>query len=293
MEIFIIILLSVAVYVLLSKLLYLKKRLRYVSRQLDDSENRLITTELNGDELEKAIEKINLMIEKNQQAKMEIIKEQVALKQAISDISHDIRTPLTSVVGYLQLAERDVVSEEQRCNISIALERAQYCTALVNDLFELSLIDSKEWNPFMEKINVNDILCELILANYSNFEAKQVMPHFEDSGKPVYALADKKMLTRVIQNLISNGIKYGISQLDFTLGCDEQVHLSVSNPIREHEIDTERIFDKFYQTSKARNANGAGIGLYICKKFVELMNGSIRANVEEERLIVNVTLNKY
>ena len=179
MEIFIIIVLSVVICVLAAKLLFLKKRIRSVSEQLDDSENRLITTELKGDELEKTIKKINHMIEKNQQAKVEVIKDQAALKQAIADISHDIRTPMTSVVGYLQLAERTAENEEQRTNISIALERAKYCTTLVNDFFELSVIDSKGCDPVMEKIDVNDMLCELILANYSNFEAKQITPHSE------------------------------------------------------------------------------------------------------------------
>lgn len=293
MEIFIIIVLSAAVCILAVKLMFLRKRIRFVSKQLDDSENSLITTELNGNELEAVVRKINLMIENEHNAKVKVNKEQTALKQAIADISHDIRTPLTSVVGYLQLAEKSAENEEQRMNISIALERAKYCTALVNDFFELSVIESNGCEPIMEKIDVNDMLCELILANYPNFEAKNITPYFEDGGKPVYASADTKMLARVIQNLISNGIKYGNSRLDFTLTVDEAVHISVSNPVTENNIDAERIFVKFYQTSSSRSTSGAGIGLYICRQFVEAMNGSITADIDNGRLTVNVTLNRY
>ena len=285
-EIFIIIVLSAAVCVLAAKLFSLKSRIGAVSKQLDDKDNTLITTPPSGDELEAVVKKINLMIENDHKAKVEISKEQTALKQAIADISHDIRTPLTAVVGYLQLAE----NEDQRTNISIALERARYCSSLVNDFFELSVIDSKGCKPVMESIDVNDMLCELILANFPNFEAQSIIPHFEDSGRPVYAHADRKMLTRVIQNLISNGIKYGNDRLDFTLTADEAVQISVSNPILDNEIDTEKMFDKFYRASRSRTAGGAGIGLYICKQFVEAMDGGISASVGDGMLTITVTL---
>ena len=285
-ELFVIMVLSAAVCVLAAKLFSLKSRIKSVSKQLDDKDNTLITTQLGGDELEAVVKKINLMIENDHKAKVEIRREQAALKQAIADISHDIRTPLTAVAGYLQLAEK----EDQRTNISIALERTRYCSSLVNDFFELSVIDSKGCEPFMESVDVNDMLCELILADFPNFEAKSITPHFEDSGKPVYAHADRKMLTRVIQNLISNGIKYGGDRLDFTLTADEAVHISVSNPISDNEIDTEKMFDKFYRASRSRTAGGAGIGLYICKQFVEAMDGGISASVGDGMLTITVTL---
>jgi signal transduction histidine kinase len=285
-EILVIIVLSAAVCVFAAKLFSLKSRIRLVSKQFDDKDTTLITTQLGGDELEAVVKKINLMIENDHKAKVEISREQTELKQAIADIAHDIRTPLTAVVGYLQLAE----NEEQRKNVSIALERARYCSSLVNVFFELSIIDSKGCEPVMESVDVNDMLCELILANFPNFEAKSITPYFEDSGKPVYAHADRKMLTRVLQNLISNGIKYGIDRLDFTLTADEVVHISVSNPISDNEIDTEKMFDKFYCASRSRTADGAGIGLYICKQFVEAMDGSVSASVGDGILTISFTL---
>lgn len=291
MEIFIIIVLSAAVCVLAVKLFSLKHRISLVSKQLDDEKNALITTQLKGDVFEDVVHKINVMKENEHKTKVEINKEQAALKQAIADISHDIRTPLTSVVGYLQLAEKNAENEEQRADIEIALERAKYCSTLVNDFFELSVIDSKGIDPVMESVDVNDILCELILANFPNFEAKGITPRFEDSGNPVYAKADKKMLTRVIQNLISNGIKYSSDRLEISLEeTKNAVKISLTNPISDYDIDVEKIFDKFYQSSKARTANGAGIGLYVCKQFITAMDGMIYASLENGLLTVTVTL---
>lgn len=293
MEIFIIIVLSAAVCFLAVKLLSLKHRITVVSKQLDDEKNALITTQLKGDVFEDVVRKINVMKENEHKTKVEINKEQAALKQAIADISHDIRTPLTSVVGYLQLAEKNAENEEQRADIEIALERAKYCSTLVNDFFELSVIDSKGIEPVMESVDVNDLLCELILANFPNFEAKGITPRFEDSGNPVYAKADKKMLTRVIQNLISNGIKYSSDHLELSLEETENaVKISLTNPISDNDVDVEKIFDKFYQSSKARTANGAGIGLYVCKQFVTAMDGMISASLENGLLTVTVTLDK-
>lgn len=286
MEIFVIIVLSAAVCVLAARLFSLKSRITSISKQLDDEDRTLITTQLSNDELEAVVKKINLMIENERQAKVKIGREQAALKQAIADISHDIRTPLTSVIGYLQLAER----EDTQKNINIALERARYCSSLVNDFFELSVIDSKGCEPVMERVDVNDLLCELILANFPNFEAKGITPHFADSGKPVYAHADRKMLARVIQNLIANGIQYGRGRLCFTLTAGETVQLTVSNPISDHAVDPEKMFDQFYRAGRSGTAGGAGIGLTICRQFVEAMGGSISASAGDGMLTITVTL---
>lgn len=286
MEIFVIAALSAAVCVLGAKLFSLKDRIASLSEQLDEKENPLITTQLDGDELEAVVKKINLMIEDNRKAKVETEREQAALRQAIADISHDIHTPLTAVVGYLQLAQK----EDPQTNIVIALERARYCGSLVNDFFELSVIDANGCQPVMESVDVNDMLCELILANFPNFEARSITPHFQDSGRPVHAHADRKMLTRVMKNLISNGIQYGSERLDFTLAACEAVRISVSNPISDQEIDTEKMFDRFYRAGRFRTAGGAGIGLYLCKRFVEAMGGGISASVGDSMLTVTVTL---
>lgn len=289
-EIIVIFVLSAAVCALAAKLFTLKRRIQSVSKQLDDKNKTLIMTQLGGDELEDVVKKINLMIENDRGAKVQLSKEQAALKQAIADISHDIRTPLTSVVGYLQLVQRTAENEEQRTNIDVALERARYCSALVNDFFELSIIDTNGCEPLMERVDVNDMLCELILANFHDFEAKGITPHFEEVGKPVYAQADRKMLTRVLQNLISNGIKYSNGTIGFMLTSDDAVHISVSNSIGDQEIDTEKLFDKFYRANRARTADGAGIGLYICKQFVQAMGGSITASVHDGRLTISISI---
>lgn len=284
MEYLIIVILSAAVLFLAARLFLLKKQLRKVSKQLDDYGDTLISVELTGDELEEIVLKINSMIDDISRIKTDADKNSAALKETIADISHDMRTPLTSVIGYLQLALKDCTDSEQCNNINIALERAVYCSKLIDEFFELSVIDSKGCTASLEAVDVNELLCELILANYPNFEVKGITPFFEDTVKPVVALADRKMLTRIIQNLISNSIKYADGKVEFAVFSADMIEISVSNHTTEKFIDTERIFDKFYQTSKSRTSGGAGIGLYICKQFSEAMGGSIEAIFNDEIL---------
>lgn len=284
MEYLIIVILSAAVFFLAVRFFLLKKQLSSISKQLDDYSGKLISVDLTGDELEEIVLKINSMIDDIGKIKADNDKKSAALKETIADISHDMRTPLTSVIGYLQLALKDCTDSEQRNNINIALERAVYCSKLVDEFFELSVIDSKGCTANFENIDINELLCDLILANYPNFEAKGIIPFFEDTGTPVIALADRKMLTRIIQNLISNSIKYADGNVEFAVSSADKVEITVSNHTSEKFIDTARIFDKFYQASKSRTSGGAGIGLYICRQFAEAMGGSIDAVLKDNML---------
>ena len=131
--------------------------------------------------------------------------------------------------------------------------------------------------------------CEQILAGYPVFEEKGIVPHFEDPGCPVMVYADPGMLNRVIQNLISNGVKYTAGDIFFRI-CREtdRVFITVSNPVSTY-VDVSHIFDRFYTQDKSRS-RGSGIGLYLCKQFTEAMGGGICAELEENILIVKVTL---
>lgn len=180
MEYPIIAILSAAVVFLAAKLFFLKRQLRFVSKQLDDYNDKLISTELTGDELEEIVVKINKMIDDIGKIKADADKRSAALKENIADVSHDMRTPLTSVIGYLQLALKDCSDSEQRDNINTALERAVYCSKLIDEFFELSVIDSKGCTAELENVDVNELIYELIFANCPNFKAKGITPVFND-----------------------------------------------------------------------------------------------------------------
>lgn len=268
----------------------LKKQLKAISLQLRDEQNQLVAVEFIDSDIEAVALEINRLLEKIRQTIIKSNASSAALKSSIADISHDMKTPLTSVIGYLQLAERECSDEKTKELIKICQERADCCNSLINDFFELSVLESQGCMPELQNVDVAGMICEQILAYYPVFEGKSITPHFEDSDKPVIASADSALLNRVIQNLISNGIKYADGDIFFAIRQESgQAVITVSNPVNTY-IDADRIFDRFYTQDKSRN-KGSGIGLYICRQFIEAMGGSISAEIDRNYLSIKVTLN--
>ncbi|MCM1190012.1 MAG: HAMP domain-containing histidine kinase [bacterium] len=291
MEYFILLILFAAVIFWAGKYYGLKKQLKAVSMQLKDEITPLVTVELTDGDMEAVVLEINGLLEKIRQTIIKSNAASEALKSSIADISHDMKTPLTSVIGYLQLAERECDDEKTKELIKICLERAHYCNLLINDFFELSVVEAHGYEPKSERIDAAGLLCEQILASYPVFEEKGITPHFEDPDKPVMVLADRDLLNRVLQNLISNGIKYTSGDVFFSIRQENgQAVITVSNPV-DTPIDTARIFDRFYMQDKARS-RGSGIGLYLCRRFTEAMGGSIGAETDGSCLSVKVMLDE-
>lgn len=173
--------------------------------------------------------------------------------------------------------------------IKICLERTKYCNALINDFFELSFIESQGCSPNLEIVDAAEELCEQILANSPLFDEKGITPYFDNSDKSVLVSADKIMLRRVLQNLISNSIQYTCGDIYFDITTGDFSVITISNSVSS-EIDTEHIFDRFYVQDKSRHT-GHGIGLYLCKKLVESMGGNIYAEMNDNNLNVYLELN--
>lgn len=283
----IILILIVAVSFLSVKLCLVKRQLRKIADQMHEQAEGFVSIDFVDKNLEEIALKINKNQERLQKIKVEATKNKQAMETSISMISHDMRTPLTSIIGYLQLAEKSCTDETTLQDIRIALDRAKYANKLVDDFFELSVVDSKQYAPVMEKVNLCEVVCEEILANYFKFEKKGITPLFEQADNEIQVWADRKMLARVVQNLISNGIKYSTGQMEFVITEGKDVTLAISNSTMK-PVDVEKIFDKFYRADASRKGEGAGLGLYICRKLVEEMKGKISAQNMKDKLTITI-----
>ena len=286
-----IVLLLVVVSFLVGKQWLLKRQLRNMANQMAESDERAISVDFVDEDLETVAAGINKRLAALQAIQVDAEKKEQVMKTSISMISHDMRTPLTSVIGYLQLAQKSCTDEDALQNIRIALDRAKYANKLVDDFFELSVVDSKQYAPVMENVNICDVVCEEILAHYLAFEQKGITPEFHQADQAIQVWADSKLLARVVQNLISNAIKYSTGKMAFVLTETDAVTLSISNSVAA-SVDTQKIFDKFYRSDASRKGEGAGLGLYICRKLVEDMGGSISATCENNQLTIHITLPK-
>ncbi|HBZ04054.1 MAG TPA: sensor histidine kinase [Lachnospiraceae bacterium] len=293
MSAFIFILIIIILFLLIKIFLMKKEMKRITSEMKDNPDNNQVSVDFVDGDLQKLIVQINNLYESVMKIKVEGKEDEKKIRESISMIAHDMRTPLTSIIGYLQVAERLDDAGEKNENIEIALERARYLNKLVNDFFELSLIESGQVNVQMEKVNLSEIICEEILSESPEIDRKGIEPVFEQAEENIYVYADKKKLERVIQNLISNAVKYSVKKLEFVIGIEEApvITLRIITDATE-SINTDKIFDRFYQQDSSRTKGGTGLGLYICKSFVEMMYGSISAKQEGDLFEIDLKLAK-
>ena len=292
---YVIIILSIIVLLLLVRLLALKIEMKRVVREMKDNpENNQMNCDFIDADLQNMIVEVNNLYDHVRQIKVDGKNDEKQIKESVSMISHDMRTPLTSIIGYLQVAQKSKDSEEKEANIDIALDRARYLNNLVNDFFEISLIESDQVNISLEKVNLCELICEEILAESPEIDKKGIEPKFPQAEENIFVNADRPKLVRVIQNLMSNAVKYSNKRLDFYIenGNMETVTLKIQTDSSE-DVDTDKIFDRFYQKDSSRTKGGAGLGLYICKEFVERMGGTISAAQEENTFEIILKLKKH
>lgn len=278
---------SIIVIFLGYKLFYAERQISSLMKQLSEiNENKSrgkITIGMSNKKIELLAEEINKAIVIRKQSEAERMKVENDLKQTIANMSHDLRTPLTSIIGYLQFLKLDEISEnEKKEYIEIAEHRAKSLEKLLNDFYELSLIESLDYELNMEKLNINNVLQEIILGRYADFAERGLTPNIDIPSKDLYVIAEKKSLERIMENLLSNAIKYASDKIDITLKQEKGgILLTFSNTFTSlTEADIENIFDRFYMADKTRSGMGTGLGLAIVKGLVEKMNGTISSDIK-------------
>ena len=207
------------------------------------------------------------------------------LKNAVTNISHDLRTPLTALSGYLELLEQEEKSESVNRHIEIIKDRVDILTQLSKELFKYSVIISTKDNITKEQVIINTVLEESIAAFYTVLTERNIVPEIQVSETKVVRMLDRSALSRVFSNLISNVIKYSDGDLKIVLS--ENGEIAFSNMASGlDEIQVGRLFDRFYTVEAARKSTG--LGLTISKTLVEQMKGTISAIYENNRLSIHI-----
>ena len=237
-------------------------------------------------DLENVAAEFNNNIEHQKKIKLEDERNRRQLEQSISDIAHDLRTPLTVIRGNLKLLGEENLSEKGREYLEAADRRAEVLKNMVDEFFELSLIESGDITMEKEKTDLTAFLAEFIIDNESMIRSKALEPDIRLPEKSIIINADRGMLTRIMSNLLNNICKY--AKKSFVLTASQQKNgalIVLENTIADDaQIDTEHIFDRTYRADKARRDGSAGLGLYIVKLLVEKMGGRISASAEGSRL---------
>ncbi len=209
------------------------------------------------------------------------------LKQAVTNISHDLRTPLTAILGYLDLWEQEEPSEKLRRYGEIIRNRAELMMQLTDELFQYSIIASGTAELVMEPLELNSLLEESAAAFYEELTRHHIAPEIRLPDKKVIRQGDKRALLRVFSNLFANAVKYSGGDLTIELGESGEVIFSNSAPGLS-EVQAGRLFDRFYTVEAGRNSTG--LGLSIARTLMEQMDGTISAEYREGRLVIRLSV---
>lgn len=288
MEWILIILLIPSVY-FSARFFLLSKNINDATKNLNEicaniESNRKLLFKHPDKNFEKLLSEINKYLEEAQLEKIKFIRREEEIKREIENISHDLRTPLTSIRGYLELMNDENASEEEKKEyISVVERRAKGLQNLIQVFYDLSRLENKEYNLDLEMIDINMVLREHVLVYYNDFEAKGINVDISLEQKPIYLKLDKNAIERVFTNLIQNAIKYGKSRFKICLEIiGKEVVLVLANDTDDlQKEDGKFLFDRFYMKNSSRNNQSSGLGLTITKFLVELMDGQIELNINE------------
>ena len=283
--------LAVGFIAVLIRLLRVKKDLRQMSEKLAEisqtDTNAQLTTDTFDRDIAAFIKNINFMLDRNRRDYFEIHRIEAALKRAITNISHDLRTPLTSAKGYLQMTENSDLDDATKARyLSIIRERLDALTVLMDSLFAFSR--AVEGDVTLKSVNVNNLLRDTLVGSFAELESKGFTVENNIPDAPFYCMCDEDALKRVVQNLIKNAAVHGKSYLRTTLSNGT---IEIANKADNlHLIDTKNIFDRFYTADTSRTNKRTGLGLAIAKELCEKMGSSISAAKDGDMLVMRVRL---
>lgn len=261
--------------------------------------NNIRIEEKGCDELAILSRSINRMNEDLQENRLKQLAAEKQKNELIANVSHDLRSPLTSIIGYVQLLKECGVNDTEKFNkyIEVTDRRLQGLNKLINELFELTKMDSPSFSLNREQGDITAFIKQFVYEMTALLSSKKLKLVSKLSDNEFIAHADFERLARVMQNLFANVLEYAVSNTDVILEStiiDNHISILLSNSFSGNaEIDTETIFDRFYRSDTARSDTGnAGLGLAIAKRIIVLHGGNIAAKVDGNTITITVTLYK-
>jgi signal transduction histidine kinase len=280
------------------------KYLKYISKQVEEIANEGLGTMIyirGNDEIARLCLNINAM-SKELKDKFDNERELEKTKyELISGISHDLRTPLTSIKGYLQLLkDKEYQTPEQLENfIDVAFSKTEVLENWINDLFEYTRLSEQETKLEYQRLCLNDIVNQVVMDYGPLFQKENLYLQVFIPNEKYYVQIDPDKYVRVIQNLLENALKYSPKPGNIWVGLNSDnqgVKMTVQNQALNINAESlSHLFDRFYRLEKSRSkeTGGAGLGLAIAKSIVELHSGKIWAESKNGTIFLNVWLPLY
>ena len=290
MEIFLTILsiaLVITVIILTAKILVLKKSTREISEQfsklIEGDTNALISVSSADKDISNLASVMNTKLKDLREKELIYTNGDKELKSAITNVAHDIRTPLTAICGYVDMMKEERDPAKLDRYIAIVSQRASALKVLSEELFKYSVSTNSEKFQEMEKVDVNLHLQETLFSFYTKFCERGITPRITACESSIVRITNKNSLTRIFSNIIENAIKY--SDGDFSVSVKEDGSIRFSNTARNlNNVDVGKLFDRFFTVENCKYSTG--LGLSIAKQLTKQLGGEISAEYKNEVLTI-------
>lgn len=277
--------LALAALCLLAYLLVLRHSLREAAEELDEKlrtdTNTLISISSGDRAMQSLVTHINRQLQALRRERLRLHSGNAELTAAVTNVSHDLRTPLTALCGYLDLLEQEPQTEAAARYLAVIRERTDAMRALTEELFRYSVLTATADELHTEPVCLNDVLEQSLAGFYGALSARGITPSVQLPEEKVIRPLDAAALRRVFDNILSNAAKYSDGDLTVTLSPDGKVTFS-NRASALSRVEAARLFDRFYTVDSARGSTG--LGLSIAKLLTEKLHGTISADYENETL---------
>lgn len=275
-----------------------KRQVQDICRQLAfllrHESNMIVTHEIDGGGIGELSELLNEFLAIRRKERKEYLEKERMIADTYTNLSHDIRTPLTSLDGYFQLMEASDDLDDQKRYMAIIQERIGSLKEMLEELFTFTKLKNESYELELSRCCVNRILKETVFSYYEEWMQMEITPEIQITEEMLYMEGNEQGLRRVIQNIIKNGLDHGEKQIRIQLDKQEpdgreKVVLKISNRVRNpQEIDVSRVFERFYKSDAARSKTSTGLGLSIAKELVVRMKGEIEARIVGDEFCVEM-----
>ena len=288
-----IILFAILFFLSITALLLYRRQVRGLSEQLKDLEpgsNQRLTCSVRDRNILSLCRLVNTYIDSQQKLVLQAREAEEELKYTIASVSHDIRTPLTGASGYMQMAEKTEDPDKRKEYCRIVRGRLKDLEQLLDQLFLYTKLTSQEISLQMEPVSLFPLVCEVLTGFYGKFQEQNREPSLDFQEEAIQIQGDGSQLKRVLGNLVSNSLSYGLGTLFIVQKGNT---LTFSNKVKDPgSIDPDQMFVRFYRGDPSRNASKsshAGLGLSIARELTQAMGGKIEARLHEDILEIVLT----
>lgn len=291
----------------------MKRELRNIKTELeattDKSYNRQVSVDLFDRDLSDMTMQINKNLDYQKQLKLETEKAEKSIRQSVSDIAHDLRTPLTVMKGNLQMLRmEETLSPKGNQYLSMCVQKADEMREMADDFFQLSVLESDLEAVELRRLDVTEKLLQFLADQEAVIRTKGMEPEVIFPQKSIFVLADEKLLDRMFGNLLNNVLRHAKGEL-FQIRLEEVTDklsgqsvndtakagknpdcvITFSNEVEEPEtLEAHALFERTYRGDKSRRGNGAGLGLYIVKLLAQKQKARVKAQIKEDTLSLSV-----